>query len=214
MPKIFSAKDYAQGSERWLELRLGIPTASEFGRFMDKDFNLKLGKAKGSISQDLMTYVYEKLAERYTGAPLPAFNSWATDQGHLRESHARKWYELTYDCDIEPVAFIKTDDGKAGCSPDGLIRLEEGIEIKCPEAVNQIRYALAGKLPGDYLHQVHGSIFVAGAKRWHFLSYRQDFPHLVLTVERDEEIMSRIAATIDAFSKILDAEFAILKDLP
>ena len=40
---------------------------------------------------------------------------------------------------------------------------------------------------------------------WVFLSYHRDFPPLILTIERDEEIMSKIADAVDKFHAELDA---------
>ena len=86
----------------------------------------------------------------------------------------------------------------AGCSPDGIIRGQEcGLEIKCPSAAVHVKYLLRGTLPPEYAPQVHGSIFITGFPRWRFVSYRRHFPPLVLTVERDEEIMETITSALD-----------------
>jgi len=196
MPKVFN---FEQGSVSWFEARLGKPTASEFHRIMDTGFNYRKGEMP-------YTFLCEKVAEKWRGEPLPGFaGSWETDQGKIREvADARPWYELEYDCDVQQVGFIETDDGRCGCSPDGLIGDEGGIEIKCPEPIAHTKYLLSGELPSAYIQQVHGSLFVTGRKWWKFLSYRREFPPLLITIERDEQIMAKIAESLTRFYGFFD----------
>lgn len=221
MPQIF--RGIEQASEEWFNLRLGIPTASEFSRFMDADFNLKQprskeAKANGELNESVFTYACEKLAERERGPMLDyqseaRFSTFAIDQGKHSEKLARKWLAMELEEEIEEVAFVKTDDGRAGCSPDGLLCDDAGLELKCPQAVNHVKYLLEGVLPPEYVAQVHGSLYVTGRKHWHFLSYNETITteafHLV--IERDEQIMARIGKSLDSFCYILDTLHAKLK---
>ena len=60
------------------------------------------------------------------------------EQGMIVEEEARPWYALEYDKLVKQVGFITTEDGRFGCSPDGLIEGEEcGLEIKSPTAHTQ-----------------------------------------------------------------------------
>ena len=52
-----------QGSEAWLKLRLGHPTASEFHNLITPLWKVKDGEGP-------KTYLAEKLAEHLTGRPL------------------------------------------------------------------------------------------------------------------------------------------------
>ena len=214
-PVIHSAATCPQGSDQWLRIRLGIPTASAFKRFITPSWNLSMNKAKDGLSEGAWTYLLELVSERYSGEPLPGFGgSWATDQGHLREPIARKWFEATMDIDIEQVAFVTADGGLCGCSPDGLLGENNGLELKCPEAVNHARYVLSGELPDEYKHQVHASMYVTGRSKWTFLSYRDGWPNLLLTVHRDEEIMAKMHEAVTMFCRLLDAAFNKLKSMP
>jgi YqaJ-like viral recombinase domain len=212
-PYIFDATTAVQGSEKWFSMRLGIPTASEFSAFMDKDFNLRRAKEKDGINAQVWTYICEKCAERF-GGPLPAFTSFVTDQGKLNEKLARKWMAMECEAEIQEVAFIQSADGKSGCSPDGLLGDDEGCEIKCPQTPQQVRYLLDGEIPADHLHQVHGSLYVTGRKRWHYLSYHDGFPVLHLTVERDEAVMGRIGESLRVFTLLLEAAYSKLIAMP
>lgn len=60
---------------------------------------------------------------------------------------------------------------------------------------------------------MHGSLYVTGRKRWRFLSYRRGFPKLVLTVERDEAIMTKIGTALAGFYAAFDEAFNRLTEL-
>ncbi len=149
-----------------------------------------------------LTYIYKKVAEKLQGRPLIdlSASSFMLEQGMIIESEARPWYALEYDKKIKEVGFIATDDGRFGCSPDGLILNDEcGLEIKSPAAHTHVKYLVSGVLPKEYATQVLGSMFVTGFKKWIFVSYRRGFPALVLEIQRDEKAMSAIASAIDSF---------------
>lgn len=194
------------GSVDWMLARSGIPTASEFDALVTPDFKIRMGEMP-------TTYLSKKLAEAWQGGPLPGFNVFDMDQGRILEDEAKPWFELEYNQTVERVGFITTDDGRVGCSPDGLLGEDSGIEIKCPHAETHIRYLLNGGLPKDYAAQVHGSMFVTGRKEWKFLSYRRHFPALLITVERDAEIQKVLAHALSEFLKRFDAGMARLAEI-
>ncbi len=186
-----------QGSMEWLMLRAGIPTASEMDALITPKFKVKEGDGP-------KTYLAKKVAEKWQGGPLPAFQGFDMEQGQILESEAIPWFELTFDTTVNRVGFITTDDGRAGCSPDGLLTTDCGLELKCPKAETHVGYLLRGVLPEDYVIQVHASMFITGFKQWKFLSYRRGFPQLVLTIERDEEYQEVIAEALDLFTQKFD----------
>lgn len=189
---------YDQGSLKWLRDHLGRPTASMFDQLMTEDFESRKGKMPE-------TAMYKKLAEKITGSPLPGFSSWNTEQGTILEDEARPFFEIEYDIVTTKVAFVLSDDERSGCSPDALIGDDEGLEIKCPQADTHCRYLDYGQVPRDYIQQVHGSLFVTGRKRWHFLSYYRGLPPLHVIVERDESIMAKIGECLAKFYQTFDA---------
>lgn len=197
--------DVQQGSVDWAILRSGIPTASEFDALVTPKFEVRKGEMPKS-------YLAKKIAEWWQGGPLVSFNSFDMEQGQILEKEAIPWYELEYNETITRVGFISTDDGRVGCSPDGLLA-DGGIEIKCPACDTHVKYLLNGELPPEYAAQVHGSMYVTGAPWWKFLSYRRHFPKLLLTIPRDEEIQSRIAEALDGFLEKFEAAQATLTRL-
>jgi hypothetical protein len=180
-----------QGSVEWMLARSGIPTASEFDSLVTPDFKVRTGDMP-------KTYLAKKLAEAWQGGPLLGFNVFDMEQGQILEDEAVPWFELEHGVQIDRVGLVMTDDGRIGCSPDGLLP-GGGIEIKCPKPETHVRYLLDGKLPKDYAAQVHGAMFVTGLHSWTFLSYRRHFPKFVIIVKRDEEIQKALGEALDEF---------------
>lgn len=189
--------DVEQGSVEWMQARAGIPTASEFDQLVTPEFKVRTGDMPKS-------YLAKKLAEAWLGGPLLGFNVFDADQGQILEGEALPWYELEYGQEVQRVGLITTDDGRVGCSPDGLIK-GAGLEIKCPRPETHTGYLLKGVLPKDYAAQVHGSMYVTGFHSWQFLSYRRRFPALLLTIERDDTIQKAIGEALTEFLAQFDS---------
>lgn len=204
--KIYPESEYPQGGLLWLALRAGIPTASQMDALVSPTFKIKTGKGPE-------TFLCEKIAEAWQGGPLPSFQNFEMEQGNILETEAIPWYEFTYNAAVTRVGFITTDDGFCGCSPDGLLSDDCGIEIKAPAAHTHTKYLLAGVLPEEYEHQVHASLFVTGFKRWRFVSYRRNFPALVLTIERDEAKIAVIAEALALFQEKFDAAMKRMEEI-
>ncbi len=187
----------------WIRLHFGIPTAACLDQLLTPEFELR----KGEMPK---TLVYKKVAEKIQNRPMIDLDksSFMMEQGLILENEARPWFELEYEKKVKQVGFITTDDGRFGCSPDGLISsisdrepliYDCGLEIKSPAAHTHVKYLVNGVLPKEYAAQVLGSMFVTGFKKWIFVSYRRGFPALVLEIQRDEKAMSAIASAIDSF---------------
>lgn len=195
-----------QGSTEWLQARCGVVTASEMDALVSPKFKIREGAG-------VETYLFQKLAEWWTGAPLAsAFSSFAPEQGQLLEQEARGWLGLQLGEEIQQVGLCLSDCGRYGCSPDGLLA-HAGAEIKCPQPLNHTRYLLDGGMPAEYLVQVHFSLFVTGFPSWHFLSYRRRFPPLHLEVKRDEGIQSVLSEALEKFLVRFEAGKARLIEL-
>lgn len=189
-PTIHNVK---QGTEAWLALRLGRPTASEFDALITpKELKATSGKA-------LNTYLYQKLTESIFGEPIHTFNGGAMEQGSLKEDEAVPRFQMDHDLEVQRVGFVVGEDGRCGCSPDGLIGEDGGLEIKCPERHTHIRYLCEGVLPPEYAPQCHGSLYVTGRRWWAFMSYCRGIQPFFIRVERNEEVMKTIEKQLVAF---------------
>ena len=57
---------------------------------------------------------------------------------------------------LQETGFILDDSEEFGCSPDGLVVEQGGLEIKCPSDSVHVSYLRAGKVPAKYYQQVQG----------------------------------------------------------
>lgn len=187
----------APNTLEWLLARAGVVTASEFTQFLTSNFELRNGEM-------LHTYRARKLAERWLGSPIAGSQSLDMEFGHILEEQALPAFELLTGKKVTRVGLITTDDGRLGCSPDGLLGEDAGIEIKCPRVETHVKYLLRDKVPTEYLAQVHGALYVTGRPRWIFMSYCRRLPELIITVERDEEIQEKLQESLTEFIELLD----------
>lgn len=198
---------FEQGSVEWAQARAGIPTASEFDNLISPTWKIRTGEMPKS-------YLAAKLAEAWLGGPLIGFNVFDVEQGRILEEEARPWLELELNEEIAHPGLCLTDDGRVGCSPDGLLVMHfVGVEIKCPQPTAHVKYLLKGEVPPEYLAQIHGGMYVTGFKQWKFLSYSRGFPKLLLTVERDEEIQAQIGQALFNFLEDFSKGFERLCDI-
>ena len=106
--------DCEQGSQAWIDARLGIPTASEFSRIVTPT---------GRASTAAEGYTAELLAEWALGYPIKEFggDEW-TERGKELEPDARAFYALDTNLDPQTVGFVYRDERKmVGGSPDALV---------------------------------------------------------------------------------------------
>lgn len=198
-----------QGSTEWMLERAGVVTASEVDALVSPTFEVRKGEGP-------KTYLYKKASERLLGYIAEDVNgsSFAMQNGQLLEKVAIPWYDFKYGVEIRRVGFVKSDDGKIGCSPDGLIGDKCGIEIKCPGAPKHLRYLLDHRVPPEYVVQVQFSMFVTGFPEWVFVSYHPHLPPFVVHAIRAPEAMTAFEqALADFIPKLDDAEDRVRKML-
>lgn len=198
-----------QGSQEWLQQRVGKATASRFGDVMSTK---KTGET--AARRD---YRIELVVERLTGMPTPVFESWPMRQGREREPAARSAFEAQTGIFVHEALFIEHPELLAGASADGLIDDDGGLELKCPTASTHFDYLRLpkGACPEEYEWQVHGGLWVTGRKWWYFASYNPEFPpHLQLVIrkiERNEEKIKLLDAGVRQFLNEVasDHQFAL-----
>jgi hypothetical protein len=170
MSKIYRVE---QGSMEWYRLRMGIPTTSQFHKIITPG---------GKLSEQRKAYMYRLIAERLLRESMsPAISVEWVERGKELEPAAVQNFQFQNEVELEPVGFVTDDQGKAGCSPDRLVKgVNECVEIKCPAPWTQIGYLIDGT-GNDYRPQVQGQLLVGQFDRAHFYSYHDRMPavHLV-----------------------------------
>lgn len=191
-----------QGTSEWLQCRLGIPTASCFGKIL---------APTGKASTQAVQYRRELIAERDTGEATYFEPTEWMQRGTELEGEARAWYEFDRNCEVEQVGFVLSDHGY-GCSPDGLISANGMAEIKCPKPSTHVGYVLDAKLPTTYKPQVQGQLLVCERDWCDFISYLPGAKPMVIRVERDEAYISLLHEALCEFVGKLNEEYEAYKE--
>jgi hypothetical protein len=183
--------DCEQGSAAWFAARLGIPTASEFSTVM------AVGK-QGGKSVTRTAYLNKLVGEILTGEPMANYTNADMERGKLMEDEARDLYSFAQDIEPQRVGFIR--NGMKGASPDSLIGVNGGLEIKSAAAHIQVERLLSDALPSEHRAQVQGSIWVCEREWWDFVSYCPKLPIFIKRVYREDGYIKKLANEVELFN--------------
>lgn len=189
-----------QYDARWRQARRGKPTASDAKRIITP------AKGELSRSETMRAYACQLIADLYDPNYFwrdDTYVSAAMKNGSMMEPEARRYYEMNRGVDVEQVCFCLSDCERFGCSPDGLVGTDGGLEAKSPEPHTHVSYLLGKVLPVEYKPQVHFCLAVTGRAWWDFLSYRRGFPPLLVRVEPDD-YTERVRDAIGEFLSVMD----------
>lgn len=186
--------DIVQGSQAWLTLRTGMPTASQFHRILTPS---------GQPSRQATDYLHGLLAERMMGHPLVEHVSLWMQRGADMEAEAVTFYEFQRECTTERLGFCTNDAGTIGASPDRLVGEDGLLEIKVPKDSTHVGYLLAEPVDQAYYPQIQGQIWIAERQWLDMLSYHPEMPPALIRVERDEAYIAKLRAAVEAFAEVL-----------
>lgn len=207
--------DLIQGSEEWHAARCGLLTASEIKLIITPTL-------KVASNAKERAHLWELAAQRISGYVEPTYIGDHMLRGHEDEIAARLLYAEHY-APVEEVGFVTNDKWgfTLGCSPDGLVGTDGGIECKSRVQKFQIQtihdWHESGTIPEDFALQVQTHLLVTERKWWDLISYSGGLPMITMRVEPDPVIQdaildaaakfeSRICAVIADYRAALDAE--------
>lgn len=192
MPKYFW--DVEQRSEEWDQLRLGMVTASTASKILTPT---------GKLSKQSDKLMHQLLAEWYFGGPLEdpqsQYQSQWMERGTFLENRARQAYEFETGRTVKQCGFVTTDDGRFGCSPDGLIDEDRVLELKVPSPTIHMGYMVNRCVDDDYFSQIQMQLFVTERKYVDIQSYCDPFPTVVISVPRDDEFIGKLHLALIEF---------------
>ena len=199
-----------QGTDAWLQARLGKVTAS---RVADV-----IAKTKTGPSASRTNYLAELVAERLTGECAERFTNAAMAWGTEKEPEARALYGLLHDVDVAEVGFVAHPTIEmTGASPDGLVGDLGMVEIKAPQTATHIETLLGQSVPGKYVTQMQWQMACAGRAWCDFASFDPRLPPemrlFVKRVHRDDALIADLEAEVRAFLAELDAKVAALRGI-
>ncbi|MBB5762114.1 putative phage-type endonuclease [Methylorubrum rhodesianum] len=202
--------DLVQGSDAWLEARVGSLGAS---RIAEAVARTKTGW--GASRANLMA---EMVAERLTGTPADRFTNAAMQWGTEKEPEARAAYEFLTDVDVALVGIVRHPTiAGTHASPDGLVGDDGLVEIKAPNSATHIDTLLGQKVPEKYVLQMNWQMACTGRRWCDFASYDPRLPEamrlFVKRVERDDALIATLEKDIAAFLAELEEKVASLRAL-
>ena len=182
--------DMEQGSDEWLAARLGRPSASMFS---------KLITTKGKPSTQAGGYINKLAGERLSGESEAFYTNEHMVRGTELEPEAREAYEFISGNDVLEVGFVVDPSFEYGCSPDGLIGTDGGIEIKCPAATTMMKYYQdSEELVKAYYQQIQGCMWVTKRDWWDAFAYHPKMKHVLVRVPRDDAFIAKLAVEVEA----------------
>lgn len=186
----------SQRSPEWFKARCGIPTASNFDKIVTSD---------GKPSKQRTKYMYQLVGEKLGGTIEETYQNFAMLRGVEMEHEARCLYEIVGQ-PVQEVGFCLSDCGRFGCSPDGLVEGNGGIEIKCPIISTHVEYLLKcqEEMPSDYFQQVQGCLFITGREWWDFVSYFPGLKPLIIREEPNDTFQRLLKKELEFFTEELD----------
>lgn len=191
-----------QHSPEWWQARLRKVTASRMGDLLRRNKN-------GAWSADRNRYLREKVAERLTGKNRDRRKVASLDQRLELEPEARTAYEFYTGNTVTLVGFIdhpRIPD--AGCSPDGLVGEEGGLELKCLDAETMVDVWTTDSFDSDYVDQCHFCMACTGRKWWDFGAYCPEMLEegklYLKRIERDEPLIAAMEQAVIEFNLEVD----------
>lgn len=184
--------DMKQRSQEWFEVRRGKMTGS-------------CAQAIAANGKGLETYIYTILAEKYSNNK-ESYTNADIERGIELEEAARMTYELQY-APVQEVGFIELDEF-TGCSPDGLVGEDGGIEIKCVNDLNFFKLLINGEkaIESKYLWQVQMYLFLTGRKWWDLVFYNVNFEKnmLVFRIKPKLEMQEKLIVGIEKGKNLIN----------
>lgn len=157
----------------WLELREGKVTGSSIAKVMAwHDKPLKTGPKWGDPAKHLAV----EIAVIESGGS-PTENNYSNahmERGHEQEPIARGLYEAKTFSEVTNGGFF--ENGRTGCSPDGLVGENGVIEIK--SVINHVHYACIDRNRFDpsYKWQLLHNLCESGREWIDYISYCATYP--------------------------------------
>lgn len=193
MPIIYNMD---QGSPEWKLIRMGIPTASEFGTIMT-------GPSR-QFSAGAHKYACQKVAEMITGIEQGSdYISAAMENGHIVEQEAADSYEWLNEVKTQKIGFVTDDNGFYGCSPDRFVGEYGTVEIKSMNAADMIPYLINRNIAKHHIPQIQGGLLTTGRLwcDWHL--YNPDMPRLTIRTWRNERYIADLRKDLEMFHVLI-----------
>jgi len=185
-----------QRTEEWFKQRVDMITGSRVGGI--------LGLSPFNKPEDVM----RSMVREHHGAPSEFEGNVATEYGNEHEDAAIFALEQELGIEVEETGFHKVNDW-LGASPDGLVGINEVVEIKCPygkrNATSSEEFKSAREQP-HYLAQMQIEMLCTGREECHFYQWAEGASRYELVLINDEwldENVPKLKAFHDEYLTII-----------
>lgn len=195
-----------QGSEEWLEARRGVVTGSIAAIARDK---LK----SGAPSKACILKARNLARERVGGRPEDVFTNAAMRLGTAEEPKAREAYEDRTGFMVEEVGFAYTEDGRFGCSVDGIVHMPAPSprpwlwECKTIVSSDRLFEAVIGGDVSEWIDQCTFNTWLLTAAGIRLYLHVWDLPELSreFVLPRDEAAIEALERDMVDFERLVAA---------
>lgn len=205
-----------QRTPEWFEARIGKVTASNFGKVLTK------AKTGNGLSVTAQSYLEKIIAEVMTGQS-KEFTTQSMQWGMDNEDGAVYEFEKREFVEVQRVGFLNYQGSNellknyVGCSPDGLIGEDGGVEVKCMDSENFVHMMLnQDAIKKAHMAQIQGCMMVTGRKWWKYVLYdprvkQYEKQMIIITVQRDENYIKDLETKLIMFCMELDLKLNLLQ---
>lgn len=189
--------DLMQGSDKWLEARRGLITASEMKLVLTPTL-------KAANNEKTRAHVYELAAQRISGRVEPGYEGYDMLRGKMEEQRALSEYGQH----VEPVkycGFITNDKWgfTLGYSPDSAVGDAGLVEAKSRVQKYQVQTLVEcvaeNTIPQEFMLQCQTGLLVSEREWLDFISFSNGLPMCVIRVYPDEKVQAAIIEACEAF---------------
>lgn len=204
--------DCEQLDGNWFQAHVGRVTGSHAADVLNF---LKSGKE----GADRRNYRAQKVAEILTGKYYSdTFVTKEMEWGIDTEPAARRAYALEEGVFVEQLGFVIGDNGRTGCSPDGLVDEKGIVGFKCPKTATHIKWMLEGVFPEEHLPQAVFELMILKDREWFdFVSYDPRLPKryrmFTIRLERKEAGIEGLESAVNQFLSEVDETIERLNEI-
>lgn len=190
--------DIIQYTPEWDAVKCGILSASKIDKI------LTLSKLKFAENDGCRELVDSIACQRLTKKRHPEFISYDMRRGLIEEQTARIIYSDNYGYATE-CGFVTNDKWgfTLGCSPDGIVGEDGGIEVKSRLPKLQFGVIRTAKLSDEFRFQIQTTMMITERPWWDFISYAGDMNMLTLRVEPNKDIQDAISSAAYTFEEMV-----------
>lgn len=188
-----------QGSDEWIDSKRGVLSASNYRITRERT-------KKGDFTAPAHKLAMDIAREQLGGISGRKYQSYQMKLGQEEEENAFAEYENQRFEFPRHVGLITTDDRLYGCSPDGLVGDDGGIEIKTMVSSETLLKCWAGGDISDYKDQCLGAMWLLNRQWWDVCLWAYDMPEplKIIRIERNEVEIENLTEDLDQFMRLVN----------